>query len=444
MPLPESLRPVRMQRIAIVATTAGLRDALRHVGVAGTVDFEDGPTETSPPGAARPSAADDAEAGVDRLARNAVCRGSVAALAGWCPERLVPDLTGRLAGRGASVVRIPPPGGLDPPTFLPAGGSVRRSFSPLVATYGTVAYPDVDPTLLAGAAYVLMFGMMFGDAGHGLLLVLGAVLLRIGWPRRLARWRSAWLFVGAAGLASTGFGLLYGEFFGPTGLVPVLWLAPMHEPVELLAASVGVGAVLLAGAYVVAIVNRWREGGPQLAVYASSGIAGAAVFLGLGGVCAGLYARSTALTAVGAGIAVAGLLLAGAGYKAAAGHGTAGVAQAGVQLFDVLIRIGTNLVSFARLAAFGLVHAALGELVWQGSRDLFALGGFLAAAAGVLLFVLGNVFTFVLEALIAAVQALRLAFYELFSRIFEQQGRPYRPWRLPADVLGRSSSKEVP
>jgi V/A-type H+-transporting ATPase subunit I len=39
--------------------------------------------------------------------------------------------------------------------------------------------------------------------------------------------------------------------------------------------------------------------------------------------------------------------------------------------------------------------------------------------------------TFGLEVLIAGVQALRLEYYELFSRVFGQEGRPFRPWHVP-------------
>jgi V/A-type H+-transporting ATPase subunit I len=49
-------------------------------------------------------------------------------------------------------------------------------------------------------------------------------------------------------------------------------------------------------------------------------------------------------------------------------------------------------------------------------------------AAAVLVFLLGNALAFSLEALVAAIQALRLEFYELFSRVFEIEGRPFRPW----------------
>lgn len=409
MPSHDAMTPVRMERIAVVAPEDALREALVLVADAGVVDV------------------DRADDQLETIVDAAVRRESVAAVAGWCPAEERPGLAATLAEVGAAAVPLPVPRGVDPPSLLRADGPVRRSFTPLVTTYGTVPYQDVDPTVLAGAAYVLMFGMMFGDAGQGLLLVAVGLLLRAGWPRRLARWRSAWPFVLGAGAASTAFGVLYGEFFGPTGVVPVLWLDPLDDPVKLLSAGVAAGAVLLAAAYAVAIVNRWREGGPRLAVYAASGVAGAALFLGIAGIAGGLLLGADLLVVAAAVIAVAGLVLAGVGFAAASGGGAAGWVQAAVELFDIVIRTGSNLVSFARLAAFGLVHAAIGSVVWLGTTAL-AGGGVVGIAAAVLVFLLGNALAFSLEALVAAIQALRLEFYELFSRVFEIEGRPFRPW----------------
>lgn len=409
MPSHDAMTPVRMERIAVVAPEDALREALVLVADAGVVDV------------------DRADDQLETIADAAVRRESVAAVAGWCPAEERPGLAATLAEVGAAAVLLPVPRGVDPPSLLRADGPVRRSFTPLVTTYGTVPYQDVDPTVLAGAAYVLMFGMMFGDAGQGLLLVAVGLLLRAGWPRRLARWRSAWPFVLGAGAASTAFGVLYGEFFGPTGVVPVLWLDPLDDPVKLLSAGVAAGAVLLAAAYAVAIVNRWREGGPRLAVYAASGVAGAALFLGIAGIAGGLLLGADLLVVTAAVIAVVGLVLAGVGFAAASGGGAAGWVQAAVELFDIVIRTGSNLVSFARLAAFGLVHAAIGSVVWLGTTAL-AGGGVVGIAAAALVFLLGNALAFSLEALVAAIQALRLEFYELFSRVFEIEGRPFRPW----------------
>ncbi len=106
--------------------------------------------------------------------------------------------------------------------------------------------------------------------------------------------------------------------------------------------------------------------------------------------------------------------------------------QASVELVDLVVRLGSNVVSFTRLAAFGLTHAALGLLVWEGTRDLWHRGG-VAAVGGVVVFVAGTALAFSLEALVAAIQALRLEYYELFSRVFVGQGAPFRPWHVAVE-----------
>ena len=79
---------------------------------------------------------------------------------------------------------------------------------------------------------------------------------------------------------------------------------------------------------------------------------------------------------------------------------------------------------FARLAAFGLTHAALGA-GGVGRHDR-RCGGAAARRSSPrsCVFLVGNAVAFALEALVAAVQALRLEYYELFSRVFDGEGRP--------------------
>ncbi|MER8162030.1 V-type ATPase 116kDa subunit family protein [Streptomyces sp. NPDC094472] len=469
------MTPVRMRRVAIVAPREGLRGALVRVASAGCVEIDrvdDGGSSgpSAAPGSAsrrlrstrvepRRAALSVGPPDLDSLERagrtdllageaqleehlgSAVPHGAVAALAGWCPAADVPATAERLARAGAALVPLRAPRGAAPPTLLRSTGAVRRSFAPLVRTYGTVPYADLDPTMPAGVVYVVMFGVMFGDAGHGALLLLAGLLLRFGRPRRARALRPLWPFITGAGLASALAGVAYGEFFGPTGVLPVLWLNPLQEPMRLLIAAVGLGVVLLALAYGVGIVNRWREGGPAGALYTLSGIAGAALYLGLLVVGGAAWLHRAELAFTGVAIASAGLVLAGTGLFAVTGGGPGGVVQVGIQLFDGVLRIGSNVVSFARLAAFGLTHAALGAIVWQGATALAGLGA-AALPAAVVLFVVGNALAFALEALVAGVQALRLEFYELFSRVFEAQGRPFRPWRLP--VLDGDGSEAAP
>ena len=458
MPWLEAAAPVRMKRVALVAPAVSLRDVLVQIADAGAMEIDQsgqdgdaaGPSvrllraagrehqapalSATPPD---PRELDRAgrydllagEAQLEAHAAGAVRRSGAAGLAGWLPADRLPALASRIEGLGGALVPLAHPRGVQAPTLV-GGPPLRRALMPLVRTYGTVPYADIDPSWLAWFSYVLMFGMMFGDAGQGILLVGAAVALRAGWPAWARRYRPAWPFVGGAGVAATLFGLLYGECFGPTGLVPTLWLNPLDEPIPLLLAALAVGAVLLAGAYALGAVNRWREGGWPVALYAPSGVAGSSLFLGVGAAAAGWYLHQDAVLWAGAAIAVIGLALAFTGFFTEAGGRGTGVVQASVELFDLVIRLGSNLVSFARLAAFGLTHAALGLLVWEATLGLWHKGGAMVVAAAAV-FAAGNAVTFALEALVAAIQALRLEYYELFSRVFQLQGREFRPWHVP-------------
>jgi V/A-type H+-transporting ATPase subunit I len=421
MKLPE---PIRMERVAVVATADDLRRVLTAVGEAGVVE----------PDVLPDVAVGDAD--LERVAGSAIARGDVAAIAGWCPAAAIDALAAHVDPLGGAVVRLPFPRGAEAPTLMGGKGS-SGAFQPLVDIYTTVPYADVNPALFAGLAYAVMFGMMFGDVGHGAVLIAGGIVLartRKGW---LAQYRRAAPFVVAAGIASALFGLAYGEAFGPTGLVPTLWLAPLAQPVTLLAAGIAVGAALLAIAYGIGTVNRWREAGPALALVELSGFAGTALYVGLALVGTGWFLNVLVLTLVGAALACMGLILGFVGLFAEAGGRAAGAIEAGVELFDAVVRIGANTVSFGRLAAFGLTHAALGSIVWSGTVFAAERGGawWLLAAA---LFVCGNAIAFALEALVAGIQALRLDYYELFSRIFIASGRTFHPWQVPT-VTGKEA-----
>jgi V/A-type H+/Na+-transporting ATPase subunit I len=414
-----------MERVALTAGLDDLREVLVRTGLEGCVEIEsDEPT----PGTV---AAADEQDPVGRYTATAMHRGGTAALLGWCPAEDLRRLADRVGAAGGAVVSLPRPRGVDPPTLLRETGSAHRAFSPLVRTYGTVPYTDVDPTFPAGLSYIAMFGLMFGDVGHGALVMAGALVLRSGRVKASAGIRHLWPFVAGAGAAAMLAGLLYGECFGPTGLVPTLWLRPLDQPLRLVGYAIGLGALLLAAAYGVGTVNRWREGGARAALYAASGIAGALLFLGVALLAMGVLAHSTAVRVAGAALAALGAVAVAIGLGATAPGGAAGGFQVGIGLFDQVTRIGSNVVSFARVAAFGLTHAALGSVVWQGTTGL-AHHGPAAVAAGVLLFAAGNAAAFALEGLVVGVQAMRLEYYELFSRIFDSEGRPFRPFRLSA------------
>ena len=421
----ESLSPVRMERVALVAPEQCRRGMLAQVAHSTAVELD------------LPYTPGDGPGELDRAADSAIVSGPIAGLVGWAPARELPELAAALAALGATVVPLARPRGVQPPTLLTGTGQTRVSRM-LVDTYGTVPYADVDPSLLAGLAYVVMFGMMFGDVGQGAMLLLAGLLLRSGRIRKLEKLKKTWLFVAGAGLASMVFGALYGEAFGPTGLVPVLWLDPLSSPIPLLLTALMFGTALLAGAYALGTINRVREGGWGYALYARSGVAGSLLFVAVGLLTWGLTAGIAPLVVAAVVLTLAALAFIFTGLFVEAGGGGIGVIQAVIELVDTVIRLGSNVVSFARLAAFGLTHAALMMVVWNGTTALWAPDW--RALAAILVFVLGNILTFALEALVAGIQALRLEYYELFSRIFQSEGRPFHPW---APVLSPASSPEA-
>jgi V/A-type H+-transporting ATPase subunit I len=449
-----------MRRVAIVASRQHLRDALTEVADAGTVELSGASApavgeavealrrlERATPGSAevpRPRVrreaieiaalerhgARDALAGEVALrqrADGAVVHDGFALLAGWTPAHELSSLRARLSTVGASIVELAPPATEAPPTLLEPA-RVARPFRLLVETYGAVPYGDIDPTPFAAVVFFLMFGMMFGDVGDGLLLIAAALLLRRSSRPRLSAMRRLWPFPAAAGASATLFGLLYGEFFGPTGIVPVVWLKPLDHATTLLVLGAAVGTVLLVGSHVLGVINRSRERGPRAALLAASGVAGLLVLLGGVLLVVGL-AYAPELSWAGVVVLTLGTLLLYAGFRADSGRGFEGVLQRLIELFDALLRTGSNVLSFTRLAAFGLMHAAIGVVVIDGTTAL--AGGVAGYAAAAVLFVVGTALAFALEVLVVGVQALRLEYYELFSRVFVEEGRPFRPWSIP-------------
>lgn len=457
---PERAVPVRMRRVAVIALGDRLREVLvilaasRVVDLCGPLGAGDGPalealrrlergrtdgTEAVPtlaPGAPDIAALErDGQRGLlagevelERRKAGAVAHGRFRAMVGWAPVPALEPLRHRLEPVGASLLELRAPPGVEPPTLL-APAPAAEPFRPLVSTYGAIPYDDVDPTPFAAFAFCLMFGMMFGDVGDGALVVLAALWLRHTRRPALRSVARVWPLIAAAGAASIAFGALYGEMFGPTHLVPVLWLAPMTDPTRLLTVAVLLGACLLVVGHLIGIVNRLREGGRALAFTTPSGVPGLVLLMGAALTAIGVVLHAGTFGLAGPGLAVAALAAIGVGLRAEAGSGAGAVAVVAIGLLDAVLRLFSNVFSFARLAAFGLMHAAIGQVVLHASGSLIGTpGGDLVAA---IVFTVGWAVAFALEGLVVSVQALRLEYYELFSRVLLREGRRFRPWSLP-------------
>jgi V/A-type H+/Na+-transporting ATPase subunit I len=103
-----------------------------------------------------------------------------------------------------------------------------------------------------------------------------------------------------------------------------------------------------------------------------------------------------------------------------------------VGAFEAILSYLANSISFVRLAAYAMSHAALLVAAFMLAAQVrgFSLGGGLWS---VIIVILGNLIAIALEGIIASVQALRLEYYEFFGKFFSGNGQPFEPFRLAED-----------
>jgi V/A-type H+-transporting ATPase subunit I len=347
-------------------------------------------------------------------------RGGLASLSGWIPRRQVNELKAALearfhgrywldveepkaheAGQVPSLVRYP---------------NWLMPFVPLVRSYGVPRYGEFDPTLPFAFTYLLLFGAMFGDIGHGgVILVLAAALYK-----RLGR--VAWIGI-AAGAVSMLFGLFYGSIFGFEDVIEPVWLSPLHNPIHVLTVAVAFGVGFITLTLLVNARNRFVAGQVAEALFDSTGLAGLVFYLGAVGSVAGLAGATTNPTPfwILATVGIAAVAI----FKWVETHAGFGerVLVTAIETLETGINLFANTLSFMRVAAFSLNHVALALAVFTLANGLEATGHWFTIT-------LGNVVIIVLEGGIVAIQALRLMYYEGFSRFFSGDGTEFVPLRL--------------
>lgn len=347
-------------------------------------------------------------------------RGALTSLSGWIPRRQVDKLKGMLENRfhGRYWLDLEEPTPRDAgqvPSLVEYPGWLMP-FVPLVKSYGVPRYGEFDPTLPFALTYLLLFGAMFGDIGHGaVILVLAATLYR-----RLGK--AAWIGI-AAGASSILFGFFYGSIFGYEDVIEPVWLSPLHNPIHVLTVAVAFGVGFITLTLLVNARNRFIAGHAAEALFDSTGLAGLLFYLGaVGGVAslAGATATSTPFWIM----AIVGIA-AVATFKWVETQASLGerALVTAIESLETGINLFANTLSFMRVAAFSLNHVAL-------ALAIFTLANGLDTAGHWFTIVLGNVVIIVLEGGIVAIQALRLMYYEGFSRFFSGDGTEFVPLKL--------------
>lgn len=322
----------------------------------------------------------------------------------------------------------------------------RRFFRPFeffVDMYGLPRYGEVDPTPMVAVTFVLLFGIMFGDLGQGLLVSLVGYLM----------WKLKKMPLGKillrCGVSSAFFGLVFGSVFGFEHALDPLYQAMgfASKPIEvmdplttnyIIYTAVGIGFVLILIAMLINIYASLKRRDYESGVFGPNGIAGflfyASLVLGLVmQIALGVSIMTPVYIILLIVLPLISIFLREPLGKLAAGKPNWKPEKWGdyimqnlFELIELLLSYATNTISFMRVGAFVLVHAGMMMVV-------FTLAEMSSGIGYILILIIGNVVVSAMEGLLVCIQVLRLEFYEMFSRFFEGGGKPFLPIRIHKD-----------
>lgn len=322
----------------------------------------------------------------------------------------------------------------EPPTKL-KNPKLFRPFEMFIRMYGLPAHDELDPTMFVAITYTFIFGAMFGDVGQGLCLFLGGGILYLTKKINLAG------IISVAGIFSTFFGFMFGSIFGFEDILEARWLRPAEAMADLpfigqlntvfvIAIAFGMALNILVMLFNVA--NAAKAHDLENMLFSHNGLAGL-VFYGFLVLTIVLYmtghkAPGNVLMAVFLGGPVLcfvfkeplGNLVRRKREKIEEGK-VMFIVQAFFELFETMLSYFSNTISYVRIGAFAVSHAAMMEVVLM-------LSGAANGNTNWIAFVLGNIIVCALEGLVVGIQVLRLEYYEMFSRFYKGNGREFKPF----------------
>lgn len=409
---------------------------------------------------------------VETLKSKFTVSGSVYALSGWVPHDITKKVTkdilklteGRAAIHSYNPEEIPSvrDGEEKVPVSLKHGAFVK-GFEGMVSSFGMPRYGTIDPTALVAFFYTIIFGIMFGDIGHGFVLFLLGFLASSRGLKSFSNFNKYSVPLMSVGIASMIMGVLNGAVFtneqllvAPTRMISaaitghptdrILHILPMTEKggsmtklFYFFGFTIGLGIVLNTLGILINIFNSFVLKKYKEAFFSKTGLSGLVLFwytifiifrCARGG-------RIEWFDIIIFSVSFLCILFAPVIYrcierkKPAMEHGVfTFVIEIIVEIIETASTFFSNTISFVRVGAFALSHAVLSYVVFYFSEALVLSGGALASFSAALLMIIGNGIIIVLEGLIVAIQVVRLQYYEFFGKFFFQTGIAFSPFRL--------------
>lgn len=330
-------------------------------------------------------------------------------------------------------------------------GKFVAAFERMIFSYGSPLYGAIDPTPFVALFFTFLFGIMFGDFGQGLVILLVGVLM-LKKVVKVGGWNKfAPIFIGV-GCSSCVMGLITGEFFGNetvlrpfalfvTGLfgtprAPILKVMPSSDPNSIFVifgifgVTIALGFLINSIGVIVNICNnalckKWGN-----VFFGKSGLAGLLFYWYVVAFVVSIAVFHHSPVVYDWIIIGVTLFLSAFGEpferlfngeRPVVENGAGSLVIGGiVELIEVVSNYLSSTISFVRVGAFALAHAVLGFIMEMMSAKCGPVGG-------IFVLIVGNAIVVVLEGMIVAIQVIRLQYYEFFSKFFNETGTEFKP-----------------
>ncbi|NLP25833.1 MAG: ATPase [Clostridiales bacterium] len=368
-------------------------------------------------------------------------------LVGFVPKRKVEGFK-KLFGDlpDVSIVVRPPDAepGLSTPVQL-KNSRFSRPFSMFVKMYGLPSYNGFNPTSFVAITYTILFGIMFGDLGQGLAIALLGLIINKKTGSELGA-----IFT-RVGLSSAIFGIFYGSVFGFEHLLDPFYkkIGLENKPIEImdntlliLAGAICIGILLIIISIIINIITQLKRRDYESALFGNNGVTGL-VFFGalITGIASTVFLEDNLFTPIYIIFLLVfpilimffrkplGCLISGKRFK----MGNVGdfISSNFFEVFEFMLGYATNTLSFVRIGGFVFSHAGMMSVVMILSEGV-------SRGASPIVIIIGNLFVMGMEGLIVGIQVLRLEFYEMFSRFYDGDGRPFEPVKISYKTISDS------
>ncbi|MEM7053009.1 MAG: V-type ATPase 116kDa subunit family protein [Pseudomonadota bacterium] len=363
------------------------------------------------------------QASLRRAQQQTLDDDAIVAVQGWVPEKSLEQLQTLVDQNQLACVIEDPKPDEEPPTLIDQPDQ-RAAGADLAVFYQVPAYRSWDPSRVLVVSFCVFFAMILSDAGYGLLMLAGLLLLwrRMGTTVKLRAYRGLGLALSGA---TIGYGALVGSYFGLTP-APDSWLGRIHllnvddfDTMMRISITLGVVHVTLAN-----LMMAWSRRG-QLDAWSNMGWA-LIVIAGLVWWLAAAHAALQTAAMVLGGLGLLMVVLFTSRRKVQRGRDHIWRLFEGIFSLTKLMNLFGDVLSYMRLFALGLASASL-AITFNGlARDAYEAisgPGLLVAA---LIILVGHVLNLALALMSGVVHGLRLNYIEFYKWGLPEEGTAFR------------------